>query len=230
MSARPRRPAASARTRRVALSPRAQPRQERARATVERILDTAGRLLEEAGLEGFNTNRLARRAGVRVRTIYRYFPNKLAVMVALTRRMAGEWDSWFGGFEALADPGRDAGEVWEGYLDAYLEGLSRQPGSRVIRRAMQATPELRAVEEEDNEGLAARIADALRRRGVPGPATRRRTAGRLLLETGAAVVDLSLRTRGAEAAALRRELRLLHRGYLEALGAGASPPRSRGRK
>ncbi len=83
---------------------------------------------------------------------------------------------------------------------------------------MQAMPELRAIDEQDNQGLAAQIADALRRRGATGSVVRLRTAGRVLLETGAAVIDLSLRARGAEAAALQREVRRLHRAYVDALG------------
>src|SRR5208337_3897634 len=94
------------------LAPRRQPVQERAHKTVDLILDTAASLLAEAGIEAFNTNLLAQRAGLRIRTIYRYFPNKLAVMTALAERMAAEWDGWFDGFRALSDPRADWRVAW----------------------------------------------------------------------------------------------------------------------
>ena len=73
---------------------RVSPRQARARETVARILDTAAVLLDEVGVDDFNTNLLAERAGVRVRTVYRYFPNKSAVILALAERVVSEWDAW----------------------------------------------------------------------------------------------------------------------------------------
>ena len=47
------------------------------------ILETAAELVDEVGVVGFTTNLLAERAGIRVRTIYRYFPSKLGVLNAL---------------------------------------------------------------------------------------------------------------------------------------------------
>ena len=56
------------------------PTQARSRETFEKILATAVELLDELGWDGFNTNLLAERAGVRVSAVYRYFPNKEAVL------------------------------------------------------------------------------------------------------------------------------------------------------
>lgn len=66
-------------------SPRV-PRQDRSRATVEAILEAAIRVLESAGEAGFNTNAVAERAGVSIGTLYRYFPDKRAILLALARR------------------------------------------------------------------------------------------------------------------------------------------------
>lgn len=53
---------------------------------VEAILEAAARILEERGLEGFNTNAVAERAGASIGSLYQYFPNKDALLVALSRR------------------------------------------------------------------------------------------------------------------------------------------------
>ena len=72
----------------AALNPRKSPRQLRARATVETILEAAARILETAGPEGFNTNAVAAKAGVSVGSLYQYFPAKQALVAELSRRNA----------------------------------------------------------------------------------------------------------------------------------------------
>jgi AcrR family transcriptional regulator len=66
--------------------PRKNPTQHRAHATIDIVLEAAAQLLETVGEQGFNTNALAERAGVSVGTLYRYFPNKQAILAALGRR------------------------------------------------------------------------------------------------------------------------------------------------
>lgn len=67
-------------------SPRKSPRQERSRLTVERILDAAARIFQDQGYAGATTNEIADEAEVSVGSLYQYFPNKDAILVALTRR------------------------------------------------------------------------------------------------------------------------------------------------
>ena len=50
------------------------------------ILEAAAQVLETGGLEGFNTNAVARRAGVSIGSLYQYFPTKDALTIALIRR------------------------------------------------------------------------------------------------------------------------------------------------
>jgi AcrR family transcriptional regulator len=65
---------------------RKSPSQERSRRTVDRILDAAARIFHECGYSGATTNDIADEAGVSVGSLYQYFPNKDALLVALTRR------------------------------------------------------------------------------------------------------------------------------------------------
>lgn len=212
------------------LRPRRHPQQKRARQTVARILDAAARLLEEVGVGSFNTNLLAVRAGLRIRTIYRYFPNKLAVIAALTRRMTTEWDSWFDGFRCVADPRRELWRVWEGYLDTLLGGIARQHGGMAIRRAMRAVPDLRSIDLEDNEGLARQMAEALARRGMRLPRKRLIAVCLALYETLSTIVDLSLIEGRSDSRELLRELKRMHRSYLAGLSEVKSLPRPRRRR
>ncbi|MCO5793190.1 MAG: TetR/AcrR family transcriptional regulator [Blastomonas sp.] len=71
---------------RNALLPRKAPLQARARASYEAILEAATQIIASRGLAGFNTNAVAERAGVSIGSLYQYFPNKDALMVALIRQ------------------------------------------------------------------------------------------------------------------------------------------------
>lgn len=59
------------------------PQQDRARQTVEAILESAVQILENEGLQGFKVATLAERSGYGVGTLYQYFSNIDAVMLAL---------------------------------------------------------------------------------------------------------------------------------------------------
>jgi AcrR family transcriptional regulator len=66
--------------------PRKSPSQERSRRTVNRILDAATRIFHEQGYTDATTNDIADEADVSVGSLYQYFPNKDALLVALTQR------------------------------------------------------------------------------------------------------------------------------------------------
>jgi AcrR family transcriptional regulator len=73
-----------------ALSPRKMPRQARAVATRDAILEAAAQLLGSSGLSALTTNSVAERAGVSIGSLYQYFPNKDALMVALIARQQAQ--------------------------------------------------------------------------------------------------------------------------------------------
>lgn len=50
------------------------------------IIEAAAQVLEMDGFDGFNTNAVARRAGVSIGSLYQYFPGKDALTAALIRR------------------------------------------------------------------------------------------------------------------------------------------------
>jgi AcrR family transcriptional regulator len=62
------------------------PRQARAGETVELILEATAQILEAGGLPAFTTNAVAERAGVSIGTLYQYFADKNAILLALARQ------------------------------------------------------------------------------------------------------------------------------------------------
>jgi AcrR family transcriptional regulator len=66
------------------------PRQERSQQTVDAILAATRMLVIQDGLSRLSTNRIARRAGVSIGSLYQYFPSKRAVLAELHQRHQAE--------------------------------------------------------------------------------------------------------------------------------------------
>ena len=62
---------------------RRSPKQLRSRAIVDAIVQAGRELLANEGASSLTTNRIAERAGVSIGSLYRYFPNKDAVLAAI---------------------------------------------------------------------------------------------------------------------------------------------------
>ena len=130
---------------------RAAPIQDRAVQTRDRLLDIAGELLGEIGIERISTNMIAAHAGVSPAALYRYFKDKYAVLEALGRRFMDRQNAvlftWLEenkhSLDALA-----AGT--EDLLRATTEVTDSEPGGVWIERAMRAVPQLAYVRIESH--------------------------------------------------------------------------------
>ncbi|MGE4606605.1 MAG: TetR/AcrR family transcriptional regulator [Myxococcota bacterium] len=197
------------------LAPRVRPVQERSKHTVDLILDSAGVLLDEVGIDALNTNLLAESADIAVRSVYRYYPNKLAVIVGLAERQSEQWREISEELMVpLADPDQSVLDAWDRVLDSYVAFLEGKRGRSAIRRAMLALPQLNDVNNRDNEHLCEPIASALRARGTSEPDARLRILSRLLLDTTDAVFDEALSRKARVPTQLLEELKRMHRSYL----------------
>lgn len=68
------------------LKPRRRPVQKRSLETVQAVLEAAAQVFERHGYAAGTTNRIAARAGISVGSLYQYFPNKDAILIALTEQ------------------------------------------------------------------------------------------------------------------------------------------------
>jgi AcrR family transcriptional regulator len=57
---------------------------------MNRIIEAAGRVLTESGYEGASTNRIAAEAGISNGSLYQYFPNRDAIVLAVLERFSIE--------------------------------------------------------------------------------------------------------------------------------------------
>jgi AcrR family transcriptional regulator len=79
------------------VAPRKTPRQTRAKATVDAIVEATTQVLLKEGYDKFTTARAAERAGVSVGSLYQYFPNKAALAYAVIDRCC---DGFLAAFES----------------------------------------------------------------------------------------------------------------------------------
>jgi AcrR family transcriptional regulator len=130
------------------LGKNAVPTQQRASDTVERILEAAAATLAEVGFERLSTNLVCERAGLTPPALYRYFPNKYAILIELGRRLMDAQDAFIPKWITLnALQGDSAalqpairGLIWDTYT------VTRDTLAGIwIMRAVRAMPVLQEV-------------------------------------------------------------------------------------
>ncbi len=111
------------------VSPRKQPAQARSKATVAAILTAAAQVFERHGYAAGTTDRIAERAGVSVGSVYQYFPNKSAILVALAEQHMAEGFERVGALlaTAFADGPPKPAELLRAFVDGLIELHAREP-------------------------------------------------------------------------------------------------------
>lgn len=142
-----------------ALERRHSPRQKRAARTVDAILDTTAELLSEVGFEALSTNKVCAAAGMTPPALYRYFPNKYALLKELGDRLMDRQNRAF--LETDIDPENALESITQALRNQYEVTLA-QPGGAWIMRSLRATPTLIEVRANSlnraTDGLMERLA------------------------------------------------------------------------
>ncbi|MBF5091701.1 MULTISPECIES: TetR/AcrR family transcriptional regulator [unclassified Novosphingobium] len=160
------------------------PVQKRAQATWNRLLDAAGSLLEEVGVERISTNLVAARAGVSPPTLYHYFPDKYALLAALGERLMVAQNAL-----VVLDPEQDEAAI-AAVLEAHVTLTRATPGGAWIMRMLRAVPQLAPIRIASHRAVARALAErvlALDPRQDPQSTEAR---ARLCVDLGYAAIEL----------------------------------------
>jgi len=122
--------------RQVRTTPRKRPRQNRAKATVDSILEATARVLVKHGFDGLTTNGVASAAGVSIGSLYQYFPNKEALVSALLERHMEDMNA-----SVLAE----------------LTRVANLPIAEAARRVVELTIKAHAVDPELHQVLTEQV-------------------------------------------------------------------------
>jgi AcrR family transcriptional regulator len=147
--------------RQVELLEKNRPRQERAKRTYEAILAAAAELLVEVGVERISTNLIAERAGITVPALYRYFPNKYAVINALGAvlmdRQNQAFQEWVENNYVDGEPQTLLGNIYDVLWITY-EVTLEQTGGLEIAQALRAVAPLQELRLTSHRLLAEQLA------------------------------------------------------------------------
>ncbi|MCH8685530.1 TetR/AcrR family transcriptional regulator [Pedomonas mirosovicensis] len=135
----------------VDTNPRKLPRQARARATVDMLLEATAQVLLNHGYEHATTARIADRAGVSIGSLYQYFPNKEALIAALIERHTERIVAAVA--QALADPA--AAPLEEGLRSLVRVGLDTHRIAPALHKIL--------AEQVPRVGRMAEVMDTSRR-------------------------------------------------------------------
>lgn len=119
------------------------PKQQRAIATVEAIVEAAAYILRRHGPAGFTANKVAEKAGVNIASFYQYFPNKEALLFHIARLT---WDSQLARLAPILE--RDGTSHAHRLRDFIREFFLIEAAEADLRRALRiAAVELRDTQE-----------------------------------------------------------------------------------
>ncbi|MEO8262023.1 MAG: TetR/AcrR family transcriptional regulator [Pseudolysinimonas sp.] len=121
----------STRTDAIALI-RNEPVQARSTARLAALLDAAAQVVHEIGYERLTTAMVAERAGASIGTVYRYFPDRIAVLQSLAARNAERMTD-----RVLAELRSEQHADWRSALGAalglFVEAFRNEPGFASVR-------------------------------------------------------------------------------------------------
>ncbi|MFC4525915.1 TetR/AcrR family transcriptional regulator [Dyella halodurans] len=132
----------------VKLAPKLMPAQARSSETYEHLLHVAAQVLAEVGFEKLTTNLVCERAKLSPPALYRYFPNKYALLHELGRRLMEQQNALIAESltpDAFRGTTGQLNEALTTLLLATFQVTRETTGGIWIMRALRAIPVLQEV-------------------------------------------------------------------------------------
>jgi AcrR family transcriptional regulator len=165
-----------------ATPPRAVPAQARSRERYERILDAATAVFAEVGYEAATTEAIAERAETSIGSVYRFFPNKLALFQALIPRYLDQVRAIFEGLVVEEPPAPSWQAMVERAIDAFAAFDLKTPVFRVVWMSLKITDQLLVEGDLANREFARRLELALAPLAPSLEPARRRVVATVVVE------------------------------------------------
>jgi AcrR family transcriptional regulator len=168
------------------------PTQERSRRRVAKVLDAAARIVVRDGVEALTTREIAGTAGVPIATLYQYFADKEAVLIALAQRDTDEMDAEVA--EALASLESEGiltvASVVRATMEAFVRVYHRRRAFVEIYLRGRTNAAVHRFGREHNQRVAADLLTFARDAGLAGPDLTEQRA-RLAVEVGDRIFQLA---------------------------------------
>ena len=189
------------------------PLQARSRERLRRVLDAADEVLARDGAGAFTTTRVADAAGVSIGSVYRFFPDKAAIVEALAVRYWSDFEDLVAGV-AEADAAQPLDDPIGAVVDVLVAGFRGRPGFLALWFGGLRTEEVRDATRPTRTAIARSIVRILTRHWPAAPpATIARVAEMAVLAGDGLLREAFRRDRGGDATVLA-ESKLMLRSYV----------------
>jgi len=207
------------------LETKVQPAQKRASETYELLLDAAAKTLAELGIERLSTNLVAERAGVTPPALYRYFPNKYALLSELGKRLMQRQNECIARWispEVLAGGAATVEPALAGLLLDTYNVTRKVEGGVWIMRALRAVPALQDVRLGSHAAVTAAQVQLLARALPHVGRAELQLVSRIVVELIYAAVEMLFDEKLPPKAVARIVAGMLS-SHLDRIGSGSAP-------
>ena len=191
------------------------PTQARSRERLRRVLDAADQVLARDGADAFTTTRIAHVAGVPVGSVYRYFPDKEAIVEALATRYWREFADLVAAAAEL-DEKSPMPDPAGGVLEALAAAFRGRPGFLALWYGGLRTERIRDATRPTRDAIAASVERILAVHWPRAPARDRAAAARMVVVAGDGLLREAFRTARRGDGQLMAESRLMLSAYVRA--------------
>lgn len=134
------------------------PGQERSKATLQSIMDASSALIGEHGLDAISMTQIAKLAGMSKASLYRYFPNKQALLLAHAEQ---SFQKHREEMQVVMQKGKDPKQMLRDAIDHYCHEHAINPFLLNLRAAIHADPVLSELDLKDSRKNADLLSEFL---------------------------------------------------------------------
>ena len=199
------------------------PVQERSQRKVEAILDNAALIFAEVGYGAATTNSIAQRAGLSIATLYRFFPNKAAILKTLSDRYLSQ----IGGLnESLFAAHRiqtlSLQMLMEQVVDAFADFCLDEPGFEYLFYGSEARDYFRSVSLQIHRAIVSQVETVLERHISPLEAEERTIVANLAVAAMQAAMPFVVMAETPRRKSILAHLKRMITNYLQTLAEQAA--------
>lgn len=190
---------------------RRKPQQARSRERIETILRCSAEVISEVGVEGTKTSEIARRAEISLASLYRYYPNKAAIVKALAEEHIRRLDDYLKG--VLQDFDLETG--FDRLIDGYATFYRQEPGYKQIWSGVESMPELQQLDLKELYENARVISEKAMSLFPHLDSDRLQRICVMLPRACGSILRLTMNMEEKEAESILDELKLMMKTYLQ---------------
>ncbi|HVY26350.1 MAG TPA: TetR/AcrR family transcriptional regulator [Polyangiaceae bacterium] len=167
-------------------TPRKFPKQARSAGTVRAIVEAFAHIFTRVGPSGVNTNLVAKKAGVSIGSLYQYFPNKQALLIAAIKHLAEERLRRLAQIRDTLD-GKSLETVLDEMIDVAVDLRVRdQAFDRVVIENLSHFRVLETLREVQEDFIVV-LSECMARARMPGTPEEHRETSRFLYQAAFSV-------------------------------------------